>query len=327
MIQNLHIPALKIADIFRSHEFLVVCFYCGQPKDILINNHSSFKKITCPSDFSSLLFFKLNKSNRYVISYEGHEYPFSLNEYNNIERKFSLSTMVKNEDKYIIPWINFHRSIGFEHFIIYDNSEVFDNVSWTSSSNESNLELALKEYVDSGLVTLIKWNIPKRIHGRLYGQASQQTHSLYAFSNSEYIGYIDIDEYINLKQDSDINSFLQSIDSSHTFDCFCFRSRLFHNPDNKSEKPTDFLCIDTCDQILDEARKKSIVKTKLTQSFAVHLPTSHSSKYIIPKASAYINHYFFLNKNYRGKNSTKYLDKTILKHIINNEYFTSGTRL
>ena len=327
MIYNACVPQLKIADIFRSNNLLVVCFYCGEPKDILVNKTSSCKKIICPEGFSSLLFFDIKESTKYYISYKNTEYCVSANTYNDHKRKFTLSTMVKNEDDYIIPWIKFHQSIGFEHFVIYDNSQVSDKTSWTSSSDKSDLKLVLKDYVDNGLVTLINWNVPKRINGRLYGQASQQTHSLHAFSKSNYICYIDIDEYINLKKDKNINEFIKSINTDKKINCFCFRSRLFHNSKNKSEDPSDFLLIDTCDAVLDGARRKSIVKTRSINTFAIHSPTSASTRYIIPKGLAYINHYFFLNKNYRGRDSAKYVDKSILRHIINNENINSCTGL
>ena len=33
-----------------------------------------------------------------------------------------MSTLVKDEDKYIKQWIEFHLNIGIKRFIIYDNS-------------------------------------------------------------------------------------------------------------------------------------------------------------------------------------------------------------
>ena len=34
-----------------------------------------------------------------------------------------MSTMVKNEDDYIIQWIEYHLSLGIDHFVIYDNKD------------------------------------------------------------------------------------------------------------------------------------------------------------------------------------------------------------
>ena len=328
MIQASTFAYLRISDVFRLNESIVVSFYSDAPADIKINGFSSYKKTICNEGLSSLLFFKVPSVSNYFISYEKKQYPINVNEYPNIKYKFTLSTMVKNEDEYIIPWIEFHKSIGFEHFYIYDNCEAYDSISWTSSATESNLLESLSKYINQGIVTIINWPVPKRVNGKLFGQSSQQTHSLYAFNGSNYIGYIDIDEYINLKKHTTIGALFDELKSQQiATDCICFRSRLFYNPHNKSEGARDFLNIESCGPILDEARKKSIVNPKSISTFAIHLPSCQHHKYILKKHESYLNHYFFLNKDYRGKESCDFVDKTISKHIINSEYFNRNTGL
>ena len=41
---------------------------------------------------------------------------------------FSISSTMKNEGQYLEEWIEFHRLVGCEHFILYDNDSTDDTV-------------------------------------------------------------------------------------------------------------------------------------------------------------------------------------------------------
>lgn len=317
MINAIHIPHLRIADVCFQQKLLYVFFYVDKPPFIKINNISAHKVISCDQNLSCVQVFDIPDSKKYTITCEGRLYPLEINRYVQQKSKFTLSTQVKNEDEYIIPWIKFHKSIGFDHFVIYDNHLGSDPISWTSSSQSSNLSKVLSPFLDSGEVTLINWPIPKRVRGKVFGQACHQTHSLYTFNNASYICYTDIDEYINLKKHKNINDLMLDLEKKNEpFDSVSFESRLFYNPHNHSTKGNDFLHISTCGPLLGQARRKSMVKPKLISSYAIHEPSCTHKKHVINKHQAYINHYFFLNKNYRGKDNAEYFDKSILEHII-----------
>ena len=43
------------------------------------------------------------------------------------------------------------------------------------------------------------------------GQTTQQNHSIWAFKNCKYIGMFDIDEYINMQNDTNIHNFFNNL--------------------------------------------------------------------------------------------------------------------
>lgn len=102
----------------------------------------------------------------------------------------SLCLIVKNENTYLREWLDYHILIGVEHFWIYDN-ESDDPVSNT-----------LADYIRSGWVTV----------NHIKGPAMQ----LYAYdhcvqtygAHSRWIGFIDTDEFIVLREGESLTEFL-----------------------------------------------------------------------------------------------------------------------
>lgn len=69
------------------------------------------------------------------------------------ERFLTLSTMVKNQRRWIREWLEFNIMMGVEHFIIYDNG-----------SNDDTLDV-VQYYIDEGIVEWIPWppkEVPKK---------------------------------------------------------------------------------------------------------------------------------------------------------------------
>lgn len=110
-----------------------------------------------------------------------------------------MSTMVYNEDNYIRQWITFHHNIGVNRFIIYDNSGINDNKSLKSIEENIDLEKVLEDFINNGLVLLIKWNYPKLLTiSGISGQSTRENHTIWAFKRCKYIGMFDIDDYVNI---------------------------------------------------------------------------------------------------------------------------------
>jgi Glycosyltransferase family 92 len=61
------------------------------------------------------------------------------------KRFFTLATMVKNQRRFIREWVEFHRMMGAEHFIFYDND-----------STDGSIEV-VQHYIDEGIVDWIPW--------------------------------------------------------------------------------------------------------------------------------------------------------------------------
>lgn len=85
---------------------------------------------------------------------------------------------VKNEAPYIREWIEYHRLVGFDKFVIYDNE------------SDDNLREVLEHYAGTDLVTYIRW--PGK--GQ---QIAIYNHALSSFGRfTRWMSMIDLDEFI-----------------------------------------------------------------------------------------------------------------------------------
>lgn len=244
-----------------------------------------------------------------------------VNKYPEYKDEIIMSTIVLNEDNYIRQWINFHINIGVKRFIIYDNSKINDSKSYKSVEKSSDLKNVLSDFIKKGVVLLIKWTYPYRLTiSGISGQTTQQNHSIYAFKNSKYIGFFDIDEYINIQNNTNINSLFDSLIKSKKINTnkigsFTLYNKFFCNPNNLSTKNYDFLKIFTCKKISKIFNpSKGFVLPKNVNSYSVHHITNGKEMYYTDPKDIYFNHYYFLNKATRGRDRSNLQDKTILKH-------------
>lgn len=265
------------------------------------HKHVYIYVLTKPTNYSNIIKLKINGQ---VVSTCVSKYPEFKNE-------IIMSTIVKNEDKYIIQWIEFYSNLGIQRFIIYDNSD------------ELTLDKVLKSYIDENKVVLIKWNYPYRLPvSGFSGQQSQQNHSIYAFQNCKYIGLFDVDEYLNLQKHKNINEFLdylidlKKINIKET-GSFKFWSKEFYNPNNLPCDNYNFLKIFECSNVITNGHEKNFVIPKNVQTFSVHVITKGKFMNTITPDLAYFNHYLYLNKTNRGRNKSTLTDNTILNHVTN----------
>lgn len=122
------------------------------------------------------------------------------------EHEIAIVSMMKNEEDYILEWLEYHRLAGVTKFFIYDNE-----------STDSTKEL-LQPYIESGLVehtlydgsNLIKWE----------GQINCFNLALdeHKFA-AEYIAVIDADEYIYPRTGMNIPQTVKSIVSRAVPNC------------------------------------------------------------------------------------------------------------
>ncbi|MEM7721048.1 MAG: glycosyltransferase family 92 protein [Pseudomonadota bacterium] len=104
--------------------------------------------------------------------------------------------IVRNEARYIREWIEFHRLVGVEKFLIYDNC-----------STDATREI-LRPYEQDGLVEVVPW--PHFVHG--FGtQALAYAHAVaYLGPNARWMAFIDIDEYLFSPSGRPISEILKS---------------------------------------------------------------------------------------------------------------------
>jgi hypothetical protein len=305
MYKPIYIDEHQIYDIFYQDK-LIIIRPAEYPLDIYYNK-IKMNRYTCPHQHTYVYTLKTTYSSTISLTIQNQTITTTVNRYPVIKDEIILSTLVKNEDDYIKPWIDFHLGIGITRFIIYDNSD---------SNTLSNV---LHDYIEKNHVILISWNVPYTLPiSGISGQTTQQNHSIYAFSEVKYIGLFDIDEYINMQQHTNIHTFFEDMIHKYSIPIkqigsFTIKNKFFYNPDNLNE--TQFLNIANCDTI-SHGYEKNFVIPKHVKTFSVHRITDGKPMVLLDESDVFFNHYVYLNKTDRGKNKTEYLDNSILRHIV-----------
>ena len=106
--------------------------------------------------------------------------------------KISLCTVAKNENKYIIEFIEYYKKYGIDKIYLYDNNDL----------NGENFDF-LQNEIKSKFIEINNYRGKKRPQREIYNNC-------YINSNKKYkwIIFIDIDEFIFLKTYSDIHIYL-----------------------------------------------------------------------------------------------------------------------
>jgi hypothetical protein len=104
----------------------------------------------------------------------------------------SLCLIAKDEHTYLMEWLDFHILLGVEHFWIYDNDSI------------TPLTESIQPYIDKGWVTI------NSIHGKAM-QLYAYDHCLRTYGRlSQWIGFIDTDEFFVPKNTASLPDFLKS---------------------------------------------------------------------------------------------------------------------
>lgn len=132
-----------------------------------------------------------------------------------LKYKVSLCLIFKNEAPFLKEWIDYHRTIGVDHFYLYNNNST------------DNYKEILMEYVEKGIVTLIEFPYD---HAQM--KAYEDCFEKYR-CESNWIGFFDADEFICPKYDTSIKDWLVRYDKFHSvliyFHVFGTGGRLEHN--------------------------------------------------------------------------------------------------
>ncbi len=102
----------------------------------------------------------------------------------------SLCAIFRDEGAYLKEWLEYHLIIGVDHFYLYNNF------------SQDNYKEILAPYIETGKVTLIDWPIPQ-------GQMAAYADCTEKFgAETNWIGFIDLDEYVVPNHDDNIKEFL-----------------------------------------------------------------------------------------------------------------------
>lgn len=110
-----------------------------------------------------------------------------------VAKKYTVSicAIFRDECAYLREWLEYHLLIGVDHFYLYNNF------------SKDDYQEVLAPYVEQGLVTLIDWPVPQ-------GQMKAYADCVERFgSETNWIGFIDLDEYVVPNHDGNIKNFLE----------------------------------------------------------------------------------------------------------------------
>jgi hypothetical protein len=131
--------------------------------------------------------------------------------------KIAICLIIKDENDYLQEWLNHHRSMGVDHFFIYDNQSTIP-ISKTLS-NET--DVTIKIWTDNEIASQC----------RAYKDCCNYN------SEYDYIAFIDTDEFIMLNGTNNIKDFLGSF--RKPFDAFAMSWRNYGQPQPYFTEKTD----------------------------------------------------------------------------------------
>ena len=151
---------------------------------------------------------------QYKFEYQGNTYLFDKDESD--KDKYVVFSCAKNEEDYIIEWVEHNLSIGFDKVIIADNND--DNVKLPS---------LLSKYVEDGTVQIFDCHGLKGIQLYIYDM-------FLAESNYRWCAYFDCDEFFEMSVYRNIKEFLAPMEE---YDCVSFNWLLFGPNGNMYKQP------------------------------------------------------------------------------------------
>ena len=314
----------EMYDVFYNHvgEYCIVGPAFDSPPIKLVigceNSQYDFEVFICPRKHTNVYKCKHEKFYNKVSLIVGNTTitDVTVNRYMSFSDKIIMSTLVRNEDSYIRQWIEYHRLLGVEGFIIYDNSGYTGHEPKLSPETSSDLETVLVDYISCGLVELIDWPYRyRRKHGNNKehnsAQTSQQCHSIHMFQDSMLVGCLDIDEYVNVSNSNwiGLREFFVNYMKSENLELskvsgFVLRSKSFINKNRQPDSGYEFMRVYDCSEVHKVRRRKTFVNPKNVRIFATHdviNPVDRTRKRkIISGDHIYINHYMSNNKKNFG---------------------------
>jgi hypothetical protein len=174
--------------------------------------------------------------------------------------KIAICAIAKNENQYLDEWITHYQNLGFDKIIIYDN----------------NSEYPIEDFLQGRYrnVDVIHWE-----DSEFKSQSRAYKHCADNNLNYDFIGFFDIDEFLQMRNHKTIQSYLMELKEKHgTFHALGIYWRIYgNNPPFEMKQPQDKYTM-----YFEDKHIKSIVKPEVVKSF----PDPHKAEIFIGK---YIN--------------------------------------
>lgn len=208
--------------------------------------------------------------------------------------RFAVTTLMKDEGRFLVEWIEYYRVIGADHFYIYDNR----------SASRTAIRRLLAPYIDCGQVTLLDWDYPYRSgapdNSWRYCQRGQMHHCLYKYGgHTEWMLFVDVDEFIYPVADTRISilPLLEQMASDSSVAALQFKMMWFG--DSGHERFPGGLVLEQYTrrdhQALEAGREKCIVQPRFTELMFIHAVKQSArgtQSQAVDAAEYRLNHYF-----------------------------------
>lgn len=168
----------------------------------------------------------------------------------------SFCLIVRDDHNYIREWLDYHLALGVEHFYITDNN-----------SNPP-LESTIKDYIEKGFVTY-KYDTRFKPQIAVYNECIRNHRE-----HAKWIGFFDSDEFLLLKRDTNIKTFLKNYED---FGALSICWYLFGS-NGHLNKQTSVLNSYT-KRSANTNHYKTIVQPKAVHLYEIHNVKSHNKGY------------------------------------------------
>ena len=108
--------------------------------------------------------------------------------------KICICTLGKEENKYVREFIEFYEKHGVDKIFLYDNNDI----------NGEHFEEVIKDYIDKGYVQIFNWRGTKKTQFIILDDCYRRNND-----NYDWLFFYDIDEYIHLKNYTNIKQYLK----------------------------------------------------------------------------------------------------------------------
>ena len=114
----------------------------------------------------------------------------------NGEIKVCLCTIGKNENKYVLEFVQHYKKYGIDKIYLYDNND----------NNGEKFDEVLKDYIKNGFVEIINFRGSVAVQLKEYQDCYKNNYKKY-----DWLIFFDLDEYIFLNRYKNIKKFLNKI--------------------------------------------------------------------------------------------------------------------
>ncbi|XP_028056698.1 glycosyltransferase family 92 protein RCOM_0530710-like isoform X2 [Camellia sinensis] len=192
------------------------------------------------------------------------------------QHQMCVCTMLRNQAKFLQEWVTYHARIGVQNWFIYDNNSDDDIINLIESLNNDN------------------FNITRHLWPWVKTQEAGFAHcALRARESCEWVGFVDVDEFLHLPSNLSLHDILRNQSSEVAelrVSCHSF------GPSGLKHVPVKGVTVGYTCRMAASERHKSIVKPEALNSTLVnlvhHFHLASGFKYVnIDRNVMVINHY------------------------------------